>query len=272
MEDGAALKTGVTGSTITRIRMQRGVETQLDGTIDNTVVAHEWGHYLHMRLATGGSQSFGGMSEGWADFNAIMMVVKSGDTFGDNCLPDGAIRFRGPQPERGYFGIRARPYAESHTKNPFTFKHIRQAEPLPTTALLAPTAADNSEVHNVGEIWAQTLFQGYIKLLALGPTSMPARTFDESKRRMADYVVQGLKAAPPDPTFVEHATPSSGRSTRPARWTLGAWPTFWPSPRDSPTAGSDPAPSRRRSTRSTSMKPSRTSAPKGARLQQLHDR
>jgi hypothetical protein len=74
---------------------------------------------------------------------------------------------------------------------------------LPTGAPLAPTAADMSEVHNVGEIWAQTLFQAYINLLAIGPMQTPTRTFAESKRRMADYLVQGMKNTPPEPTFVE---------------------------------------------------------------------
>src|SRR5207248_2141557 len=52
-----------------------------DGTIDNTVVAHEWGHYLHHRLVFCGSPSCDGMSEGWADLNALMLVIKDGDTF-----------------------------------------------------------------------------------------------------------------------------------------------------------------------------------------------
>jgi MYXO-CTERM domain-containing protein len=58
-----------------------------------------------------------------------------------------------------------------------------------------------NEVHNVGEIWAQTLFQGYINLLAAGTTA--ARPFEDTKRRMADYIVAGLKGAPTEPTFVE---------------------------------------------------------------------
>jgi len=202
-EDGAPLKAAITGGTLTRLRMQRGVETQLDGTIDNTVVAHEWGHYLHMRNVLCGSQSCGGMSEGWADFNAIMMVVKDGDTFGTNVYPMAQYAAAGLSLNAGYFGIRRAPYSESHMKNPFTFKHIRQLEPMPTGVPLAPAGADPSEVHNVGEIWAQALFQGYINLLALGPTSTPVRTFEESKRRMADYVMGGLRGAPTEPTFTE---------------------------------------------------------------------
>jgi MYXO-CTERM domain-containing protein len=202
LEDGGPLKTAIGAGTV-NIHMQRGVEAQLDGTIDNTIVAHEWGHYWHHRLVFCGSKSCGGMSEGWGDFSAIMLVVKEGDTFGPNVYPLAQYAMAGLTPNAGYFGIRRAPYSEALTKNPFTFKHIRQAEPLPTGAPLAPAGADMSEVHNVGEIWTQTLFQAYIRLLAIGPTQTPARTFAESKRRMADYIVQGMKNTPPEPTFVE---------------------------------------------------------------------
>jgi MYXO-CTERM domain-containing protein len=200
LENGAPLKTAIGAGTV-NLTMVRGVETQRDGTIDNTVVAHEWGHYLHHRLVLCGSTSCGGMSEGWADFNAILMVIKDGDTFGANVYPMAQYASAGLSKNAGYFGIRRAPYSAAHTKNPFTFKHIRQSEPLPTGVPLAPAGAQMNEVHNVGEIWAQTLFQGYINLLAAGTTA--ARPFEDTKRRMADYIVAGMKATPTEPTFVE---------------------------------------------------------------------
>jgi MYXO-CTERM domain-containing protein len=203
LEDGTPLKAAITGTTLTRLRMQRGVEAQLDGTIDNTIVAHEWGHYWHHRLVLCGLKSCGGMSEGWGDFAAAMMTIREGDTFGSAVYPMAQYATAGLSPNAGYFGIRRAPYSADHAKNPFTFKHIRQAEALPTGVPLAPAGPDMSEVHNVGEIWAQTLFQAYVNLLAIGPTQTPPRTFAESKRRMADYMVQGMKNAPTEPTFVE---------------------------------------------------------------------
>ncbi|HMJ55002.1 MAG TPA: M36 family metallopeptidase [Polyangiaceae bacterium] len=203
LENGGPLKTAIGAGTV-NIHMVRGVESQLDGTIDNTVVAHEWGHYWHHRLVWCGQKSCGGMSEGWGDFNALMLVVKEGDTFGPNVYPMAQYAMAGLTPSAGYFGIRRAPYSEALAKNPFTFGHIRQMATLPMTgAPLAPAGADMSEVHNVGEIWTQTMFQAYIQLLAIGPMQTPPRTFAESKRRMADYVVQGMKNTPPEPTFVE---------------------------------------------------------------------
>jgi large repetitive protein len=203
LEDGTPLKAAITGGTLTRLRMQRGVETQLDGTIDNTIVAHEWGHYWHHRLVLCGSQSCGGMSEGWGDFAAIMMVIREGDTFGNAVYPMAQYAAAGLSLNAGYFGIRRAPYSADHTKNPFTFGHIRQMATMPTTAPLAPASPDPSEVHNVGEIWTQTLFQAYVNLLGIGPTQTPVRTFAESQRRMADYVTAGMRNAPPEPTFTE---------------------------------------------------------------------
>jgi hypothetical protein len=201
LENGTPLKTAVSGGTITRLRMQRGVETKRDGTIDNGIVAHEWGHYIHHRLVLCGSTSCGGMSEGWGDFTALMMIVKEPDTFDTNVYPMAQYASAGLSKNAAYFGIRRAPYSESKTKNPFTFKHIRQAETMPTTAPLAPTAADPSEVHNVGEIWAQAMFQGYINMIKAGKTAM--RPFADTQRRMANYVVAGMRAAPTEPTFVE---------------------------------------------------------------------
>ncbi len=171
-----------------------------DGTIDNTVVAHEWGHYLHHRLVLCGSPSCDGMSEGWADFDALMLVVRDADTFDGKTYALSQYATSALIPNAGYFGIRRAPYSTDMTKNPFTFRHVRKASSLPG-AMLSPAAPDLSEPHNVGEIWAETLFEAYVNLLAAGKAQN--RPFEETKRRMADYVVAGMKAAPVEPTFVE---------------------------------------------------------------------
>jgi hypothetical protein len=58
-----------------------------------------------------------------------------------------------------------------------------------------------NEVHNVGEIWAVTLFEAYVNVIKAGQAA--GRPFAESQRRMADYLVAGLKAAPVEPSFTE---------------------------------------------------------------------
>ncbi|MET0384337.1 MAG: M36 family metallopeptidase, partial [Polyangiales bacterium] len=199
-EDGqkvhAALDAGVRVT-----RFFRGPETQRDGTIDNTVVAHEWGHYLHLRLVSCASVSCGGMSEGWADFVALHLSIRGADTFPGQVYPLSQYASGGLNQSSAYFGIRRAPYSVELDKNPFTFKHIRAAAALPTGAPLSPSSPDMNESHNVGEIWAEILFEAYVKLLDAGRAA--GRPFEETRRRMADYVVAGLKAAPNNPTFVE---------------------------------------------------------------------
>ncbi|HEX4352577.1 MAG TPA: M36 family metallopeptidase, partial [Polyangiales bacterium] len=200
-EDGQKLKSALASGAVSATTFTRGTETLRDGTIDNSVIAHEWGHYLHHRLVQCGSQQCDGMSEGWADFNALLMVIRDGDTFPGKVYPLAQYASGGLSANATYFGIRRAPYSVEMDKNPFTFQDIRQMATLPTTAPLLPADPDPSEVHNVGEIWAETLFEGYANLLTSGYAA--GRSFDESKRRMADYVVAGMKAAPTEPSFVE---------------------------------------------------------------------
>ena len=202
LEDGALLKTKI-GAGAVSIHMKRGAETLRDGTIDNGVVAHEWGHYLHHRLVDCGSPSCGGMSEGWADFNALLMVIKGGDALDTTAFPLTQYAGVAGSDSPSYFGIRRAPYSSDLAKNPFTFKHIRQKAALPTTAPLSDVTPDMAEVHNVGEIWAETLFEAYTNLLRDTKGASPRLSFEQAKRRMADYIVAGMKATPPEPTFVE---------------------------------------------------------------------
>ena len=203
MEDGAKLKAALASGPVSAT-LKRGVEVMRDGTIDNTIVAHEWGHYFHHRLVLCSAASCNGMSEGWGDFIAVMMSVRDGDTF-DNGKTYALSQYAtaGFSRDGSYFGIRRAPYSKSKMKNPFTFGHVRQMSTLPTGIPLAPAGADMSEVHNVGEIWAQTLFEAYANLIEANRAANPPVPFAETQRHMADYIVAGMKAAPVEPTFVE---------------------------------------------------------------------
>src|SRR3546814_792933 len=54
----------------------------------------------------------------------------------------------------------------------------------------------NSEVHNVGEVWAEMLWEVYASLLN-------HHDFQTAQDRMKDYVIGGLKMTPSSPTFTE---------------------------------------------------------------------
>jgi hypothetical protein len=193
---GVALKASLTAGPVSA-RMFRLSGTERDGAIDNTIIAHEWGHYLHHRLADCGSQQCGAMSEGWGDFLALHTIARDGDnlngTFALATYATSAF-----DPNSAYFGIRRVPYSVDFTKNAFTFKHITDGVALPAVPTLP--GGPNSEVHNAGEIWTTMLWEGYVGLQkARGPSD----SFDDVRRRMADYIVGGLKMTPVDATFTE---------------------------------------------------------------------
>jgi MYXO-CTERM domain-containing protein len=175
-------------------------DVNLDGTIDNSIVAHEFGHYFHNRLADGGNNQFRAMGEGWGDFLGLYMGLRSGDDI--NGTYAVGIYALGRDDDPGYFGIRRFPYSIDQGKNALSFRHIQDGEVLPNLPW-DPTGASNSEVHAAGEIWTSMLWDGYLGLVAQSQTSMAPYDFAGAQRRMADYIVAGLQGTREAPTYTE---------------------------------------------------------------------
>jgi large repetitive protein len=181
--------------------IQQLVGPRHDGTIDNLIIAHEWGHYLHHRLVRCSSRQCGGQSEGFGDFLSLMTMVREEDDL-DGTF-SAAVYAPVARADAGYFGIRRAPYSVDFARNGFTFRHIQRGMDLPTSFPRQPTSNDNAEVHNSGEIWASMLFEGFVGLLKRSKEPGAPYNFDQARRRMADYLVAGLKLTPKDPTFTE---------------------------------------------------------------------
>ena len=186
-------------------RLRRSAAPDIDSAVDAQIVAHEWFHYVSNRLvgdALGLSSQQGvGMGEGWADFSGLMLSVRPEDrNVSGNSLYEGAYPQSFYSVSDSYFGIRRAPYSTSLSVFPMTFKHIEDGVPLPTTAPLAfgANGASNSEVHNTGEIWANTLWEIYASLL-----NDPRNSFAQAQTRMKNYVIAGLKMTPNAPTLLE---------------------------------------------------------------------
>jgi hypothetical protein len=194
MTDGAALAAAVAAGPVT-VELQSAVSgPERDGDFDNTVVGHEWGHYLHHRLADCGAQQCGGMSEGWGDFNALMLLLREGDNR-DGVYAMAPYAIANGSANVSYFGLRRFPYSRDRTKNDLSFRHIGDENPLPTATPGHPGGA-NSEVHNTGEIWATMMWE-VLNVLA------DEHGVTIARRRMSDYVVAGLLLTPSDATFTE---------------------------------------------------------------------
>ncbi|MCY1069165.1 M36 family metallopeptidase [Nannocystis sp. RBIL2] len=167
-----------------------------DGALDNLLVAHEWGHFLHYRLAFTGSAAGRAQSEGWGDFNALLMSLREGDDL-DRAFVIGQYA---NLDSTGYFGFRRVPYSVDPTRNALSFRHIADGEPLPDDHPVKKSPSPNSQQHNAGEVWASMLWEAYV---ALHEAHKGDLTFDEVRRRMSDYVVAAMMLAPPDATHTE---------------------------------------------------------------------
>ncbi|ABF87161.1 peptidase, M36 (fungalysin) family [Myxococcus xanthus DK 1622] len=189
-----------------QVRLHRSKDLDRDGTLDNTIIAHEWGHYISNRLignASGLTNNQGrSMGEGWADVHALLMVVREGDDYARGAYAVGGYVSGGGGGDGYYYGVRRAPYATAPTlassRNALTFRHIENGNPLPTSHPLAYGQAGlgNSAVHSSGEVWASMLWECYVSLLQAHP-------FQEAQDRMKHYLVAGYKATPVSPTFLE---------------------------------------------------------------------
>ncbi|QSQ16426.1 myxosortase-dependent M36 family metallopeptidase [Myxococcus landrumensis] len=189
-------------------KMRLDPDASRDGTIDNQIIAHEWGHYISNRLignASGLTNNQGrSMGEGWGDFTALLMTVRDEDrTRAGNDRFQGVYGMAGYTQSGGgnqgyYWGIRRVPYTTDMTKNALTLRHIQDGTPLPTIHEIASghNGTSNAQVHSSGEVWATMLWECYASLLNAHP-------FQEAQDRMKRYLVAAYKATPSQPTFLE---------------------------------------------------------------------
>ncbi|MFO1312310.1 MAG: M36 family metallopeptidase [Burkholderiales bacterium] len=216
LADGTAIKAQLAAGNAVTLRMGRQAGVPRDGSFDNTVIAHEWGHYLSNRLVNNANglvaNQARGMGEGWSDFVALLMFVKEEDrnvasnagyngTYGVTPYPIGGPDYAPDVLNNAYYyGIRRYPYSRDMGKNPLTFKHIADANALPATPPPSSNGSSvNSEVHNAGEVWANMLWECYSNLL----NDTARLTFSQAQDRMKRYLVAHFKVMPSDPTFVQ---------------------------------------------------------------------
>ncbi|MCY1054236.1 M36 family metallopeptidase [Nannocystis sp. SCPEA4] len=194
--DGDALKAQLMNGPLTA-HMVGDSPPERDGTLDNMIVAHEWGHMIHNRLVECVSWQCRGQGEGWGDFLALHVALREDDDLDGTY---GANNYATFDPTN-YFGIRRVPYSVDFSKNALTFRHISHGEPLPDEHPVNDVfGASNSESHNAGEVWATMMWEAYV---AMHKAAAGRKSFDEVRRAMSDYVVTGMMLAPIGPTYTE---------------------------------------------------------------------
>ncbi len=156
--NGAKIRAALTGSTVAVGCASDITNADLDGSLDNGVVSHEYGHGISNRLTGGPSNSsclIGNlgtatapiytqqMGEGWSDFFALWMTTKPGDI-------GSANRATGAYVMGNTAGLRTRPYTTNFSTagNNLTYGAVVNGN----------GGVAYQESHNLGEIWAATLW------------------------------------------------------------------------------------------------------------------
>ena len=119
-----------------------------DGSFDNTIIAHEYGHGISNKLIGGPANSscmtnLEQMGEGWSDWFGLMMQLKTGDV---GATPVSVGTFVQNEPNNGG-GIRQYPYSTNMTVNPLTLAGSNNTN-----------TANTGYRYTVGEFWATVLW------------------------------------------------------------------------------------------------------------------
>lgn len=159
-----------------------------DGSFDNGIIAHEYGHGISNRL-TGGPNTTSclgnpeQMGEGWSDFFTLATTAKAGDV---SAKKRGVGTYVSRQDNDG-LGIRRYPYSADMSINPVTFS----------------TVAENTAVHALGEIWAAVnwdLYWAMVEKYGFDPT---LTDLNSGNARAIQLVMDGLKMQPCSPGFID---------------------------------------------------------------------
>ena len=152
LKDADSLKSFLTAGTTVNATLQADTTApQLDGDLDNSVVTHEYTHGISSRLTGGPNticlQDKEQMGEGWSDYVALMMTTDwNTATATDGALAHPIGNYVAGLPTTGG-GIRNYPYSTDKSINPWTYDSLSKSAVLAT-----------AEVHNVGEVWCEMLW------------------------------------------------------------------------------------------------------------------
>lgn len=159
-----------------------------DGSFDNGIIAHEYGHGISNRLTGGPNNSSclnneEQMGEGWSDWFALMLQMKQGDV---GSAIRGIGTFAIGEPITGG-GIRPYPYSTNLAINPLTFED--------SNTLSVP--------HGVGSVWATMLWDltwAYVNKYGFSSNIF---TGNGGNNKVIQLVLDAMKIQPCNPSFVE---------------------------------------------------------------------
>ncbi|HKI02764.1 MAG TPA: M36 family metallopeptidase [Thermoanaerobaculia bacterium] len=196
-----------------RMQMFRftGPNPDRDGDLDAEIVVHELTHGTSNRLIGNGAglnwSPGGGMGEGWSDFYALSLLngTNADDPNGKYATGAYATYQLGGLTDNYVYGIRRFPYSTDNTVNPLTWADVddvtdNMAGGIPPSPL-GFEFNGALEVHNVGEVWALTLWEVRSRIIA-DPAGANGDV-PTGNATMLQIVTDGMKLTPMEPSFTD---------------------------------------------------------------------
>ncbi|UFK97525.1 T9SS-dependent M36 family metallopeptidase [Kaistella faecalis] len=170
-----------------------------DGSFDNGIVIHEYGHGISNRNTGNGysclssSSSKEQMGEGWSDFFALMLTNRPND---NASVPRGIGTYAITEDVNG-LGIRPAQYSPDFGINNYAYGDTNGMEYTNTSGQLVPN------VHSIGFIWASMLWDLHWKYVEkYGYSADVMANTANGSTKVLQLVTDGLKLQECSPTFV----------------------------------------------------------------------
>ncbi|MCY0968032.1 T9SS-dependent M36 family metallopeptidase [Chryseobacterium wangxinyae] len=199
--EGEYIKGQLSANTVINVTLKDDPATMItpDGSFDNGIVTHEYGHGISTRLTGNGStclqtsQSREQMGEGWSDFFALMLTNKPGD---NASVARGMGTYANGQAITGG-GIRPAKYSPNFSINAFTYGDTNVMQYNNGSALVP-------DVHSIGFVWATMLWDlNWDYVAKYGYSSDVTTSTTSGSSRILQLVTDALKIQICNPTFID---------------------------------------------------------------------
>ena len=195
--EGEYIKTQMAASTTVNVTLKGNMTP--DGSFDNGIVTHEYGHGISNRMTGTGYNCLNAgvskeqMGEGWSDFFALMLTNKAGD---NATVARGTGTYALGQAITGA-GIRPAKYSTSLAVNGFTYGDTNGMEYNNGSAVVP-------DVHSIGFVWATMLWDLHWKYVEkYGYSSDVLSTTPNGSTKVLQLVTDALKLQGCNPSFID---------------------------------------------------------------------
>jgi hypothetical protein len=197
--EGEFIKTTINSGTNVNVTLKHDptLDANADGSFDNGIIVHEYGHGISTRLTGNGYSCLNRdvskeqMGEGWSDFFTLMLTNQPNATA---AVPRSVGTFAAGQDAAG-MGIRPAKYSPDFTVNNYTYGKTNGMEFM-EDGVMTP------HVHSIGFVWATILWDLHWRYAEkYGYASDVMSNATNGSTRVLQTVLDGLKLQECNPTF-----------------------------------------------------------------------